>query len=344
MKRPLLLLLILYVLISGFSGKKGRETNIAVKWPPPLYTVNLQEAQEKINLGRLLFYDPVLSADSSVSCANCHSPYNAFAHTDHALSHGIYDSIGSRNAPALMNLAWQSSYMWDGMIPHLEMQSLFPITHPGEMGETFPHVITKLQQIPSYKLWYAKAWNDTTITGEQTLKSLSAFMLTLISNNSKYDSVMRSQAAFTRQEMKGYRLFQRNCASCHQEPLFSNFSFKYNGLPVDKKLNDTGRMKVTGFVSDSLLFKVPSLRNIEYTYPYMHDGRFKRLAEVLNHYTEIKNSSQLSHELRRKIRMTADEKTELISFLLTLSDRSFIFNRNHSYPHELIRQTANTER
>lgn len=337
MRKILPVIFFFFVFISAFTGKRG--ANKKYIWPASVYPLNTETEQFRINLGRALFYDPVLSADSSVSCASCHSPYNAFAHTDHALSHGIYDSIGKRNAPALMNLAWQPAFMWDGNVPHIDMQSLFPITHPAEMGENFQHVILKLQRSEVYRKLYHQAWNEPVVTGERTLKSISSFMLSLISNNSKYDSVMRAETFFSPVEARGYKLFRKNCASCHQEPLFSSFAYENNGLQLNNILNDFGRMNVTGHSSDSLKFKVPTLRNIEYSYPYMHDGRFRRLAEVLNHYTGgIVQSLTLSSQLRKEIKLSADEKTELTAFLLTLSDRSFLFNPQYGYPHQLLSQ------
>lgn len=296
---------------------------------------NLSKAQ--INLGRALFYDPILSKDGSISCASCHSSYNAFAHTDHDLSHGINNQIGFRNAPALFNLAWQKNFMWDGAVNHLDVQALAPITHPKEMGENLAEVVRKLQVSKLYTTLFKNAYNDTLVTGESILKALSQFQLTLVSGNSKYDKVMNEEAAFTLQEQNGYTLFKQHCNSCHTEPLFSNYSFANNGLAVDTTLNDYGRMNITQQKSDSLLFKIPSLRNLSYTFPYMHDGRFKKLNEVINHYTNgINQSKTLAKQLQNKITLTSNQKTDLMAFLLTLNDSSFVFNPNNKYPHEVF--------
>jgi cytochrome c peroxidase len=158
-------------------------------------------------------------------------------------------------------------------------------------------------------------------------------MLTLVSANSKYDKVQKGEDTFTVREQRGYALFQRNCSSCHTEPLFTSGGFENNGLSVDTTLNDVGQVKVTRKNSDSLKFKVPTLRNIEYTYPYMHDGRFKNLGQVLNNYIMgIQNSSTLNPKLRKGIYLAPAEKGDLISFLLTLSDKEFLFNPAFSYP------------
>ncbi len=304
-------------------------------FPKPVYDFDKKPIDtNRIFLGRLLFYDPILSSDSSQSCSSCHSPYNAFAHTDHQLSHGIYDRIGKRNAPALMNLAWQKNFMWDGAVNHLDVQALAPISNELEMDEKLPTIITKLKRSKFYPALFLRAFHSNEITGENLLLALSQFQLTLISASSKYDSVLLKQSVFNEQQQRGYDLFKRSCNTCHTEPLFSNYAFRNNGIPVDTGLLDMGRMSITQNPNDSLLFKVPTLRNIEFTYPYMHDGRFKRLGEVLNHYTSgIQKSNTLSSELNQKIELNSEEKIDLIAFLLTLSDRNFIFNKDFAYPH-----------
>jgi cytochrome c peroxidase len=320
-------------MLASFKIQNENLFHVPKNWPPPHYDFKKNPlSAEKIFLGRLLFYDPLLSQDNSISCASCHSPYNAFAHVDHALSHGINDRIGQRNAPALMNLAWHSSFMLDGAINHLDMQSLFPITHPDEMAETMDNVIHKLQRDNRYPVLFKNAFGDSSITGEKTLKAISQFMLTLVTYQSKYDSVMNQQSEFSQQEKQGYELFKKHCSSCHTEPLFTNLSFENNGLLPDPNLKDGGRIRVTKNAKDSLKFKVPSLRNIEFSYPYMHDGRFKKLSEVINHYTHgISNSATLAEALKTPIVLNSNQKVDLIAFLLTLSDKKFLFNPAYSY-------------
>lgn len=287
----------------------------------------------KVELGRHLFYDTLLSSNNTISCASCHSSYNAFSHTDHDLSHGIHDQIGTRNAPALFNLAWQKTFMWDGAINHLDMQPLAPISHPKEMGETITSVVKKLNRSDFYRKLFYQAYSDSGITGERVLKALAQFQLTLISANSKYDEVKKGKTTFSEQEQKGYQLFLNNCNACHAEPMFTNYLFANNGLPVDTTLNDFGRGTVTKKSEDSLLFKIPSLRNLSYTYPYMHDGRFKKLQQVINHYTNgIEQNKTLSNELKKPILLSSNDKVDLIAFLLTLNDREFVFNSKHQYP------------
>lgn len=303
-------------------------------FPEPHYDFSKNSLNpEIIELGKKLFYDPILSKDSTISCASCHSPFNAFAHTDHDLSHGIRDQIGFRNAPALFNLAWHSNFMWDGAVNHLDMQALAPISSHTEMDENISNICQKLSRSDNYQKLFNKAFGDSSISGERVLKALSQFQLCLVSAESKYDSVIRNQSIFTAQEKKGYALFLEHCNICHTEPLFSNFKFSDNGLPLDTTLNDFGRMKVTQNKADSLKFKIPSLRNLQYSYPYMHDGRFKKLSEVLNHYVKgIENRPGLAIELENRIPLSSTEKVDLIAFLLTLNDKNFVFNKEFGFP------------
>jgi cytochrome c peroxidase len=307
-------------------------------WPAPVYDFPGNPlSADKILLGRALFYEPMLSGNNMISCASCHSPFSAFTHIDHALSHGINDSIGTRNSPALMNLAWRTDFMWDGAIGKLDLQPLVPISHPAEMGSSISSVVNKLNASGLYRKLFYNAYGDSLATGEKTGKAISQFLLTLVSANSKYDRVMRGKESFTGQEMNGYTLFKQHCSSCHKEPLFTNNAFANNGLPMDNTLKDAGRMKVTGNPSDSLKFRIPTLRNIEYSYPYMHDGRFKKLSEVINHYTSgIQPSTTLAPQLQQPIPLTSNEKVDLISFLMTLSDREFVFNPGFQYPKEVL--------
>ena len=212
---------IAFVLMS-FIFKQGFEWfNPPYYFPKPVYDFKQNSLDSnKIDLGRILFYDPILSKNNTISCASCHSPYNAFAHTDHDLSHGIFDSIGNRNAPALFNLAWQKSFMWDGAINHLDVQALAPISHSSEMGSDISEVIKKLSLSKEYKHLFSEAFKDSTITSSKILKALSQFQLTIVSANAKYDRVKLGKETFTEQEKNGYNLFQINCASCHTEPLF----------------------------------------------------------------------------------------------------------------------------
>jgi len=335
------------VLLIGLAavGKDVYVLDTPDYFPPTVYELESQPlTADKILLGRALFYDPVLSADGTISCASCHSPFNAFAHTDHELSHGIHDSIGTRNAPALFNLAWQSSFMWDGAINHLDMQALAPISHPGEMGETLANVVDKLAQKALYTDLFQRAFGDSVVSGQRVLKALSQFQISLVSAGSKYDQMRAGEARFTEQEEAGYTLFKTHCNSCHTEPLFSSYTYANNGLAVDTFLQDAGRFRISQNPSDSLLFKIPSLRNLRYTYPYMHDGRFRKLREVLDHYSVgIEPSPTLDARLSQSLALTSREQTDLIAFLLTLDDPDFVFDPGHRYPLHILQQTPKAE-
>lgn len=338
MKKQMVILLFVFALLSAFRNDAPLLFQAPSYFPKPVYDFQKNPlTAEKVLLGKALFFDPILSKDGKVSCASCHSPYNAFAHSDHALSHGIFDLIGNRNAPALFNLAWQQDFMWDGAINHIEVQALAPISNVKEMGEDIKHIVAKLQASALYRNLFYKAYQDSNITGEHVLKALAQFQLTLVSNHSKYDAVRQGKNVFTEQEKKGYVLFQKNCNVCHTEPLFTNGKFACNGLAVDTTLNDNGKYKISHEPNDSLVFKVPSLRNLRYTFPYMHDGRFKKLSQVLNHYTNtIQPHPNLSKELKDGIHLSSDDKADLTAFLLTLNDSSFVFDTHHQYPKEIL--------
>jgi cytochrome c peroxidase len=299
-------------------------------WPKPAYKFEKKPlTKDGIFLGRKLFYDPILSLDSTISCASCHLSYTAFTHVDHKLSHGIKDKIGNRNAMSLVNLAWNTSFMWDGASHALDVQALRPITDSLEMGETLANVILKLRRSSFYPDLFEKAFNDTVKTAN-LLNALAQFQLTFVSSNSKYDKVKSGESVFNDQELRGYNLFLENCNSCHTAPLFTNFSFKSNGIEVDPKLNDLGRFAITENQVDSFKFKVPSLRNIEYAYPYMHDGRYRNLKQVLKHYAN--NSSKHVDLKLRNLELSDADQKDLISFLLTLTDKTFLFDKKFAYP------------
>jgi cytochrome c peroxidase len=324
------------VLICGLLSFRGEHTFrlvIPKGWPQPTYDFKRHPlTEEKIALGRKLFNDPILSKDGTISCSSCHLSYTAFTHIDHNLSHGIQGRIGTRNSIALMNLAWSNSFMWDGSIRHLDEQAQAPISNPLEMDETMDHVVAKLQNSPVYRTMWFSAFGDSAITSATTMQALSQFMLTLISANAKYDRVMAGMEHFTPREEHGYTLFKTHCASCHAEPLFTNGQFENNGLPIDTALADKGRMKVTERSRDAGRFKVPTLRNVEVTYPYMHDGRFRNLQMVLFHYTEeVEQSPTLSDKLRHKIVLSEQDKNDIILFLKTLTDEEFLHNKSYTY-------------
>lgn len=301
-------------------------------FPAPTYHFNTNAiTRAKFELGRQLFYEPRLSRDNTVSCGTCHIQSAGFTHHGHDVSHGIDDRLGSRNAPPIMNLAWGRSFFWDGGVFDLDLQPIVPITNPVEMDETMNNVLKKLSSHPQYPGIFKEAFGTEEINTERVLKALSQFMVMLVSANARYDSVMRGQGpVFTAQEANGYGLFKTNCGSCHQEPLFTDESFRDNGIGAGPN-NDQGRHLVTLADADKQTFKVPSLRNISYTAPYMHDGRFTTIEAVLEHYAkQVKRTPNLDPLLQQHgtpgIPLTAEEQADIIAFLKTLNDHQFITN------------------
>jgi cytochrome c peroxidase len=339
-----LIILVTAALFAGFSWKgEPPYLKVPATWPKPVYDFNQNPITDaKFQLGRRLFYDPILSRDGSISCASCHLQASGFTHTDHDLSHGIQDRIGNRNAPALSNLAWTNIFMWDGAVNHLDVQALAPISNETEMDESLLNVVRKLQKESSYNAGFKAAFGSGKITGQRVLLALSAFQVSLVSCDSKYDKVMRGQEKFTQPEENGYSLFKQHCASCHREPLFGGDRFERNGLAEDPDLKDLGRMAVTQNPDDRHKFKVPSLRNVQYSFPYMHDGRFKTLTQVIKHYNSIADFSGLSSELAKPMNLQDNDRVDLVAFLKTLSDESFVRDRRFSDPY-LELQTNQTK-
>ncbi len=331
------LLGLLLLICVSFSNefKKPLYFEIPKNWPKPKYDFKKNPlTEEGFQLGRNLFYDPIISRDSTISCASCHLQQTGFTHVDHQLSHGIDGKIGTRNSLALINLAWNKDFMWDGGVNNLEVQPLNPITNPLEMDETLEHVIVKLQRREKYKTLFNKAFGDNKITSQRILKALAQFTSMLKSDNSKYDKVMREEASFAENEKHGYDLFKTNCASCHKEPLFNGDKFEKNGLPIDATLNDLGRIKITAKHDDYLRFRIPTLRNIQFTFPYMHDGRFKTLNEVIKHYNSLGHNKGISKELANPMNLSDSDRVDLVAFLHTLTDKDFLFNKRFSFPKE----------
>jgi len=304
-------------------------------FPQPVYHFNTNTVtKERFELGRTLFYDPILSADNSISCGTCHIQSAAFTHHGHTVSHGIHDRMGTRNAPAIMNLAWSKSLMWDGGIVDLDLQSVAPITNHLEMDETMENVLKKLRASTKYPELFKRAFGSDDISTANFLKALSQFMLMCVSANSKYDSVMMHKASFTTAEAAGRELVKEKCGACHSEPLFTDESFRNNGL-TPSLVNDKGRWLVTQRDEDRYKFKVPSLRNLAYTAPYMHDGRMLTLDAVLDHYSsQVQPIANLDPVFQKNgtlgIALSADEKIKIIAFLNTLNDRSFLFDKRLS--------------
>lgn len=311
---------------------EGIKEVIPEGWPQPYYrfTDNVLTTDRFI-LGRALFYEPMFSLDNTVSCGSCHQQFAAFAHSAHQFSHGVDGRVGTRNAPALQNLAWNPSFMHDGGVNHIEVFPPAPITNTVEMAETLPNVVQKIGASVKYQALFRKAYGDDTVTTQRMFKAIAQFMGTMYSYNSKYDKVKQGSANFTASEQNGYSLFVQKCASCHQEPLFSDYKFRNNGLVVNQAIRDSGRAHITRDPADIYKFKTPSLRNIDLSAPYMHDGRYMTLMDCLNHYTSsITPGATLDPSLSSGIQMSSQEKTDIIAFLKTLTDQQFLTDKRYS--------------
>ena len=303
-------------------------------FPAPLYHFEDNPVSEEgIELGRRLFYDGRLSVDGNYPCASCHQQIAGFGTFEHDRSHGYNGSHTLRNAPVLFNLNWQSSFHWDGEFNSLYTEAGQPINSHNEMASNFNEVIGKLQKDPEYRTAFKKVFRSEFISPENMLKALAQFTGTLISADSKYDRYKKGQASYTSQEESGYQVFQAKCATCHPEPMFTDYKFHNIGLPIDNFLNDFGKIRVTKLGADSLKFKTPTLRNVNISANYMHDGRFNTLMQCLNHYrTGVQTSATLDPLLTNGITLTNTEATNLVLFLRTLTDSAFLKDSRYSKP------------
>jgi cytochrome c peroxidase len=302
------------------------QQEVPAGFPQPAYRFEDNPlSQEGFELGRKLFYDGRLSIDNLHPCSSCHQQIAAFGTYEHDRSHGVFDSHTLRNAPVLFNLAWRNSYHWDGEFVSLTDAIAQPIHGSVEMGETFGGVISKIKDDKDYQDRFKKVFRSPFIQPEHILKALAQFTGTMVSANSKYDRYKRGEATFTAQEENGYQLYKANCASCHPEPMFTDFSFRNTGLPLDNTLKDFGRMRVTGLKEDSLKFRVPTLRNTYISSNYMHDGRFNTIGQCINHYRSgVQQSPTLDPSLTNGISLTTTQANELFVFLRALTDSAFL--------------------
>ncbi len=325
-----------------FACKKSEDINGQIdsflgfqkpaNFPEPVYNfANNKITKEGFTLGRTLFNEPRLSRNNTITCGSCHIQSSAFTQHGHDVSHGIDDRLGTRNSPPIMNLAWNKAFNWGGGVNDLDLQPITPITTHEEMDENLENVYAKLRAIPKYRQLFKAAFGTEEINTTRFMKALSQFMLLCISSNAKYDKVMRKESnqSFTSEEQEGYALFKQKCASCHSEPLFTDGSFRNNGLGISP-VNDKGLYASTLIETDKYKFKVPSLRNLKYTAPYMHDGRFLNLNAVLEYYNnEVVFSPTLDPLLsgnKLGVTLSATDKVRITAFLNTLNDEDFIKN------------------
>lgn len=319
---------------SGIQSPSILHIEVPANFPAPndLFKDN-PLTTEGFALGRKLFYDGRLAKDGIASCASCHQQFAAFSTFDHAFSHGIDNQFTTRNAPGIFNMAWHKELHWDGGINHLEVQPLAPLTAPNEMGETVENVIKKLNSDTRYRDMFKAAFGDENATSQRMLKALAQFMGMMVSGNSKYDQVMLGKTTFTLAEQSGYTIFKAKCGTCHKEPLFTDLSYRNTGMPINTGLKDLGRMRITRLSEDSLKFKVPSLRNVQVTAPYGHDGRFFSIGAVIDHYRLfVQDGPTVDPLVKKKISISLNEKADLVQFLNTLTDTAFIKDKRFSQP------------
>ncbi|MFY7672221.1 cytochrome-c peroxidase [Tenacibaculum sp. MEBiC06402] len=309
----------------------------------PLIPNNNPQTQEGIDLGKKLFFDPILSSDESISCASCHNPQKSFA-DNLQFSKGVNDAIGTRNSMPLFNLAWNfdDKFAWDGKELSLERQAFEPVTNHVEMNNDWEQIAVKLINHAEYPELFKKAFGNIPIDSNLVVKAIAQFERTLISGNSKFDKFLRNEVSLTPEEQNGFDIFmdenRGDCFHCHgsnNNPLWTDNKFHNNGL--DATFTDLGLGAVTGDASDNGKFKTPSLRNLEFTAPYMHDGRFATLEEVINHYSEgLKNSPTISPLMKKVsqggVQLSPQDKSDLKVFLLTLTDSDFINNPAFQLP------------
>jgi cytochrome c peroxidase len=305
-------------------------------FPEPIYDFAENPlTTEGVALGKALFYDALLSKDNTISCGSCHQQTAGFTQHGHALSHGINDALTKRNSMPLANMAWVNAFGWDGGVHDLDLFPVSPLTNPAEMDENLPNILEKLRKTSTYPALFQKAFGTEEINTERFLKALSQFMLTMVSANSKYDKAMRNEGEILIEvETQGETIFKQKCASCHSGVLFTDLKYRNNGLKPAKS-SDLGRYDVTLNEKDRLAFKVPSLRNLASTAPYMHDGRFGTLEDVLEYYnTDVENSATLDPILKQNgrlgIPLSPDDKTKLLAFLKTLNDDDFLKDEKYA--------------
>jgi cytochrome c peroxidase len=292
--------------------------------------IGLKEPSTEAQLGELLFFDPILSKDSSVSCASCHKPEFAFS-DNVAFSKGVGGKTGNRNTPPVMNLSARNFLFWDGRSESLEDQCRGPIENPAEMDLPLSELIKRLYRHKQYLSFFSKLYKQQP-NSENITKAIAEYERTLETNDTPFDDFMNKAdtSHFSVSAQRGQIIFNEKakCFDCHFGPDFTGDQFRNIGLFNGKDLNDSGRFVVTRKAADLGKFKTPGLRNITITAPYMHNGLFKTLREVIDYYDTpdkfVGNSQNRDTLLQRPLNLTETEKKDLENFLLTLTDRRFI--------------------
>ena len=354
--------LFIFVLITVFLTSCKKDTAVINPYEDSFETLDLGGVlpepnlpsdnpllSSRVELGRYLFYEKMLSGNNQMACASCHSQEHAFSDINQ-FSTGIDGLQGHRQAMSIVNMAWNTNgFFWDGRANLLRDQSLKPITDPLEMHEDLSYALIELKTSIFYKMMFRRAFSDGQINSLNLSLALEAFMNTIVSSNSKYDQYLRGEVTLTDSEERGRILFfaeynpgfpstsGADCAHCHTGRNFENDQYINNGLDLEANFTDLGRFNVTQLNSDKAKFKITTLRNIELTPPYMHDGRFQTLEEVVDHYNSgIQSSSTLDPALQYTqstgLMLDAQEKADLVAFLKTLTDQTLITNPKYKSP------------
>ena len=329
---------LLFILIVGTSLFSGCDSGPQAEGPSP-YVLEIPEGfpdmripednpmtEEGVKLGEKLFFDPILSIDSTVSCASCHAPSAGYSDISQ-FSEGVA-GVTNRNSMPIINAGWMKSLFWDGRASSLEDQAKHPVENKVEMGERWKHVVSKLQRHPEYPILFSEAFGTTKITTSLATKAIAQYERTLISANAKYDRFRAGKVEFTEQEKRGLNLFfseKADCFHCHGTRLFTDNRYHNTGL--DDNYKDMRLADISQRPHDMGKFKTPTLRNITVTAPYMHDGRFNTLEEVIDFYNEGTKAPETIDPLigpNRRLNLSEEDKAALIAFLKTLTDEEFL--------------------
>lgn len=321
------------------------KVNLPNSLPPPALPDDNPLTVEGVALGNKLFFDKQLSGDGSMSCGSCHNQEFAFTDEDKALSEGIRGLNGKRNSMPIFNLAWHKEFFWDGRASSLREQVLMPIQDELEMDETLENVVAKVSADADYPPMFEAAFGSEEVTEFKISLAMEQYLHSIISGESKYDRVRAGQESFTAEEQRGFELFfterdpnnssiqGADCFHCHGGALLTNNEYMNNGLESESEWTDLGRFEVTQLEVDKAKFKVPSLRNIEVTPPYMHDGRFNSLEEVVEHYNSgIQESPTLDpnmHSIKDGMNLSDEDKAALIAFMKTMTDNAYLNNTEY---------------
>ncbi len=344
MRRELVNCLCIFLLLVSCSKEPAVPEpllSVPAGFPAPVFPADNELTEARFALGKRLFYDVVMSRDSTVSCASCHDPAHAFSDTV-AYSTGAYRRPGTRNAPSLTNVAYQPYYTREGGVPTLEMQILVPVQEHNEFAFNLLLIADRLKKDSTYIRMSREAYGRDPDYYIVT-RSIACFERTLVSGNSRFDQWKRGEITLTDSEERGRQLFftefdpsgvkkGAECFHCHATFNFTNSEYMNNGLDAEADQSDPGRMNVTGNPWEKAMFKMPTLRNVAVTAPYMHDGRFSTLEEVIDHYnTGVKNSPTVDFLMQYNLqpgglRLTTQDKQDLIAFLKTLTDMEFLSN------------------